>query len=276
MSLPQGIVLWCGSAPNQRALACKISKELPLSGIVIEKKAVFKKQYRIKTLLRNLTDRIRFRELYNSWSEMMNKYNKEYPEWPATEILVTENINSPEVIRFTQKTNHSLVMVSGTSLIKEGQFKINNCQGIINLHTGISPYIKGGPNCTNWCLATGQFHLIGNTVMWLDSGIDSGNIIATERTILSGEEDLLSLHIKVMESAHELYLKSAKAIMKDPASIPGISQKEIADGITYFSKMWNAAFKKSALANLTEMSSAIKSGEVAKKAQNIRLIQLPR
>jgi methionyl-tRNA formyltransferase len=41
--------------------------------------------------------------------------------------------------------------------------------------------------------------MIGSTVMLLDDGIDSGNIIASARTPLNGRESLLELHIKVID-----------------------------------------------------------------------------
>jgi len=37
-----------------------------------------------------------------------------------------------------------------------------------------------------WCLAKNWLHLIGNTVMWIDPGIDSGDLLSTERTPLDG------------------------------------------------------------------------------------------
>ena len=78
---------------------------------------------------------------------------------------------------------------------------------ILNLHTGISPYIKGGPNCTNWCIATKQFEKIGNTIMWLDKGIDTGELLTTENTKFnSTDKSLLKIHMRVMNHAHDLYI----------------------------------------------------------------------
>jgi methionyl-tRNA formyltransferase len=133
-----------------------------------------------------------------------------------------------------------LVAVSGTNLVgRKIIAEAASRRGIVNLHTGISPYVKGGPNCTNWCLATRKFDLIGNTVMWLDPGIDTGNIIATERTPLTGDEDLAELHWKVMEHAHDLYRRAiAKIASGEPvASVP---QSELGTGPVYYLADWTA------------------------------------
>ena len=71
-----------------------------------------------------------------------------------------------------EKLKPELVIVSGTNLLAEHLIKtIRAYAKIINLHTGISPYVKGGPNCTNWCIYHANFSFIGNTVMYF------GNIL---------------------------------------------------------------------------------------------------
>ena len=112
-------------------------------------------------------------------------------------------------------------------------------RGVVNLHTGISPYVKGGPNCTNWCLAQGWFHLIGNSVMWLDRGIDSGNLITTERTSLTGDEDQEELHWKVMEHAHDLYVRAISAIAAGDG-VPDVPQQDLGTGPTFHNADWTA------------------------------------
>ena len=112
-----------------------------------------------------------------------------------------------------------------------------NCL-ILNLHTGVSPYIKGGPNCTNWCLAN-NYYLIGNTIMKLDKGIDSGAIIATECTALDGNETLFELHHKVMEHGFNLYVKVISCYVKDKVALKSIPQDNISNkGNLFYTKDW--------------------------------------
>ena len=107
----------------------------------------------------------------------------------------------------------------------------------MNLHTGISPYIKGGPDCTCWCLFLKEFSLIGNTVMWLDNGIDSGNIIATEQTILNGNESLVELKIKNMKHGHDLYLRAIERFY-NKIPLKNIKQSSLSPHRLFLSKHW--------------------------------------
>ncbi|MDP4867145.1 MAG: hypothetical protein NWR53_10845, partial [Crocinitomicaceae bacterium] len=108
--------------------------------------------------------------------------------------------------------------------------------------------IKGGPNCTNWCIATKQYHLVGNTIMWIDEGIDSGNILTTEFTKIDWSISLLDIHVTVMEHAHQLYVKAIKFI--EQGNISNVKQSDICDGKTYYTKEWKLKNKRDLIRNL--------------------------
>jgi methionyl-tRNA formyltransferase len=148
-----------------------------------------------------------------------------------------------------KKYTPDLTIVSGTNLV--GKKVIGASAKIVNLHTGISPYVKGGPNCTNWCLAKNWFHLIGNTVMWLDSGIDTGRIITTEQTPLDGNETLFELHRKVMRHAHDLYVRAVRQICEG-REVPSVPQSEIAAGAVFYNADWTRTAQRAALKNFRE------------------------
>ena len=86
--------------------------------------------------------------------------SKGYPIYSHVNSIIVENINSNESYEFSNKLNPDLIIVSGTRLVKEKLLSIPTTIVILDLHTGLSPYIKGGPNCTNWCIATNKFHLL--------------------------------------------------------------------------------------------------------------------
>jgi methionyl-tRNA formyltransferase len=159
---------------------------------------------------------------------------------PSFPQIGVENINDPETLRFLGELNPDAVLVSGTNLVGRAIIDwASSRRGIFNLHTGLSPYVKGGPNCTNWCLADGTFHFIGSTVMWLDTGIDSGPIVTTARPKLSGTESLAGLHWAVMEHAHGLCIQAVSAL-RSGRPVPRARQDGIAQGRTYYTVDWNA------------------------------------
>src|SRR5262249_43989205 len=144
-----------------------------------------------------------------------------------------------------------LIIVSGTSLVKEPMISVPVSLGIINLHTGLSPYVKGGPNCTNWCISNDQWSLIGNTVLWLSAGIDSGNIILSERIDVSETKRLEDIHFGVMEHAHDIYLRAIRHILFKEPPYQSVQQKSLGKGNLYLSRMWGFSQKRRLLKNLT-------------------------
>jgi len=227
----------CGGGANQRALANKLHAVNPLSAVAIIKPVYFNSKHLISQRLASVTIGLPLRR---AWSRMMKYYDLHFPAFPATAISDHENVNADSIFKLISFLKPDLVLISGTNLLRQPLIDaISQTGRVINLHTGLSPFIKGGPNCTNWCLALGEFNLIGNTVMWLDAGIDSGSIISTEQTSLSGEESIEQLHLKVMEHAHDLYSRCLVRI-RDKVPLPEVPQAELGKGRVFLTKHWTA------------------------------------
>ena len=246
------VVILTNKQGNQIALANKIAERAEVAAIVFSKNIPRRKpdfSKRAGLFLSRSAGRIIGREFVNIWAEMQKKYDVFYPNLPTENVVEVKNVNDSASVETIEKHAPDLVVVSGTNLVGKKVIEAaQNGYGIVNLHTGISPYVKGGPNCTNWCLAKNWFHLIGNTVMWLDLGIDTGNIIATEQTPLDGNETMFDLHWKVMEHAHEIYVKSIWRI-GEGKNVPSVRQKSVAEGNHFNSVDWNALQMRNALNN---------------------------
>ncbi len=251
------IVIWCGDAPNQRALAAKIAKYFPIAGIVIEQKKGSVEKNNLLQLPVKILDRLRFASIYNAWKNMQQWYSTNFPEWPAAKILKTDSINSKEAEDFSKALAPDIIIVSGTSLIKEPLLSIPASIGIINLHTGLSPYVKGGPNCTNWCIANNDWHLVGNTIMWINAGIDTGNIITTEAIDIRQTATLTDAQRLVMEQAHNLYLKALQYLSNNQPPYISISQSDFPKGKTFYTKMWTSEKRSALLSNWAKRKAAV-------------------
>ena len=257
------LVMWCGDAPNQRALANKLHKAFGLSCIILDGKVSVVKRSSKLERLKNIADKLRFFSIYKAWQNMLKQYHAQFPSWPAVPMHKLPNINSTEAFDITQAHQPDLVIVSGTSLIKEPLLSLKPRIGIINLHTGLSPYVKGGPNCTNWCIANGDWHLVGNTIMWLNAGIDTGNIITTENVDIRPAADLTQAQLLVMEHAHDLYLRAVRYLLAAQPPYQSVKQDEIAKGKLYLTRMWDQGARTNLLRNW-------------KKRKNITLQQPPK
>jgi folate-dependent phosphoribosylglycinamide formyltransferase PurN len=243
------IVLWCGAAPNQKALACKIAAEYNLAGIVIDERAGGTlKQHKWHQIPLLIVDRIRFKTIYDAWKNLMLYYNQLFLNWPDLPTIRTA-INSKEAFDFTSAIAPDLIVVSGTAMVKEPMLSCPSTLGVINLHTGLSPYVKGAPNCTNWCIANNSWHLVGNTIMWINAGIDAGNIIATETIDIRTAENLNAAHVSVMNHAHDLYLRTIKYLLTSNPPYNSVAQKSIAKGELFLTKMWTAKKRSQLLRN---------------------------
>lgn len=238
MEVNKRIVLWCGPAANHRALANKLHARFGLAGIVIDAKT--KKQGRKEKLFQKLIDALHFRKIYAAWESLQQQYNRRFPAWPDVPTLEVDTINSEAAKAFTEDLAPHLIAVSGTGLVKESLLNVAVNIGIINLHTGLSPYVKGGPNCTNWCIATNQWHLVGNTIMWINGGIDTGNIIVNEAIDVRCCKSLAGVQLNVMEHAHDLYLRAIDYLLSNTPPYNSVPQEQLGKGQLFLTKMWTA------------------------------------
>ena len=246
------VVILTGNQGNQKALCNKIARVCEVSAIVLSENIPRKKPSaprRAHTFINRVGNRTVGRPFVETWFKILGEYERQFPDYPGVPIVKVKNVNDAATVAALEKHEPDLVIVSGTNLVGKKVIEASERgKGVVNLHTGISPYVKGGPNCTNWCLAKNWFHLIGNTVMWLDAGIDTGKIIATEQTPLSGDETLFELHWKVMEHAHDLYIRSIRQIGAG-REVPAVPQSGICEGATFYTNDWNGFQMRKALKN---------------------------
>jgi methionyl-tRNA formyltransferase len=92
------------------------------------------------------------------------------------------NYHTPDVIDLMKSCEPELGIVYGTNIIKESVFKIPRL-GSINLHQGLAPYYRGGPPIF-WELYNGEPE-IGLTVHFVESKVDSGDIVLQEKVSLN-------------------------------------------------------------------------------------------
>jgi methionyl-tRNA formyltransferase len=226
--------------PNQTALVRKLAGVCEIVGVVLSSNVPRRRSRRIRSLTNRIAAHTVGRPLTHAWDSMLERYAAQHDGVPAARRVEVDNINDPLTLSTIEEMAPDLVAVSGTNIVGPELIEAaGRARGMVNLHTGISPYVKGGPNCTNWCLARGWFRLIGNTVMWIDAGVDSGNLIATEATALDGTETLEELHWKVMEHAHDLYVRSIAAIAGGDR-VAAVPQTDVGDGPTFANADWSA------------------------------------
>jgi methionyl-tRNA formyltransferase len=259
--------------PNQAALVRKLASRCEVAGVVLSANSPRRPpRHRGRLLANRIAARTVGRPFTAAWFELLARYDREHGGFPDSPRIQVDNVNDQGTLDAIADLSPDLIAVSGTNLVGERVIDAaGRTRGIVNLHTGISPHVKGGPNCTNWCLAEGWFHLIGNSVMWLDRGIDSGNLIASERTPLTGEEGLGELHWRVMEHAHDLCARAVAAIAAGEP-VPDVAQAEVGSGPTFHNADWTASAMLRARRNFARR---YRSGVAAAVRCDVPLVRLP-
>lgn len=194
---------------------------------------------RTRILFNRLLGRLVGRPLNRAWRDTLAHYRARGVGFPPVRTLRIPNVNDAGTLALLEETKPGLVLVSSTTLVGRNIIHwAEQRMGILNLHTGLSPYVNGGPNCTNWCLAQKWFHLIGNTVHWLDTGIDSGPIVTTGRPALLGSESLASLQVKVHDHGHELFARVLTTLSRG-VQVPKVPQISVGTGRTFWTVEWS-------------------------------------
>jgi len=97
--------------------------------------------------------------------------------FPQTEVVETTSVNSADVLRLILRTEPDVVVVSGTSILDAILLSSLKSIPVINIHCGITPRYRGAHGAF-WAIVNDDWDNIGVTVHFVDSGIDTGNIIA--------------------------------------------------------------------------------------------------
>ena len=122
------------------------------------------------------------------------------------ELIRHNRVNSSEEIStaIEDVIPDLLVVSSYRIIIPDNILKIARL-GAINLHMAPLPKYRGA-HPENWALINGE-DWMGYTVHYLDSGIDTGDIIAQDRVRILPEDDILSLTFKVSEAAPKMLIE---------------------------------------------------------------------
>ena len=95
------------------------------------------------------------------------------------DILETDDINSDEVRQFILTKAPQLVVVSGAPLLKPHIIAAAG-GNIINLHPGFAPQYRGRYG-SFWPIYNKEPELVGVTVHFVDTGIDTGAILMQQK-----------------------------------------------------------------------------------------------
>lgn len=147
-------------------------------------------------------------------------------------IYYVADVNDQRVIDMIGECVPDIIAVFGTSMLRE-PFLRNVKQRIINVHTGLSPYYRGG-QAAFWALYNREPEYIGVTVHYISKGIDSGDIIIQGRPDINSADNLCAIECKLAITAARLLSKAISLIERNADK----RVKQVSKGKLFLSKMF--------------------------------------
>ena len=106
-----------------------------------------------------------------------------------------------------------LVILAGFMKILSPNFISKYEDKIINLHPSLLPSFKGREGIKD-AFEYGV-KVTGVTVHYVDSGIDTGKIIAQEAVVVEDKDTLETLEEKIHEIEYRLYIEALKMVLEE-------------------------------------------------------------
>lgn len=133
-------------------------------------------------------------------------------EYSGINAQRVSDINSAEAVAAARDLNPDLIVVFGTPILRNAW--IHAFSGsLLGIHLGLSPYFRGsGTNI--WPLSQGLPEAIGFTLMQLDAGVDTGQVIHQRRA-----EFVLG------DSVHSVNCRLLQLMFKDISNLAGFPEK---------------------------------------------------
>ncbi len=179
------IALITGPGLNHRYFVNRLNREFPIECVFVE-----------EVTYPNFT--AGSQKHLEAW-EWFFRRRKEYEEntfanselWPRKnqpKIIPspTGQINSADTLKALQAQQPEIIILFGTSLIGR-EIMVRFPNRVINLHVGLSGEYRGS-SCNFWPIYDGRLDCLGATLLKINAGIDSGEILA-QKTIEIEEGD---------------------------------------------------------------------------------------
>jgi folate-dependent phosphoribosylglycinamide formyltransferase PurN len=200
-------------------LANQLAKNFNLAGIVSEPKSEFYRKVSHESWVINK------HFILNELHEKL--YFGDIEDFPACERLSVKrnDMNDKELIEWVRAKTPDIIMLFGTSLLKELWFE-NFGDRIINMHLGLSPYYKGS-GTNYWPLVNRVPEYVGATIHVTNLDIDSGDIICQIRPEIAITDNPYDIGMKTIKKGVDAFIGGVKMYLKGIKPVP---QKELFNG----------------------------------------------
>lgn len=179
----ENIVLLCSNGDSTRAVYQALKERFGDVTVIMEEdvpKSLFLKRRLKKLGFFSVFGQVLFMTavlpvLRSLSRRRIDELKKESKVAEIENVIHIDSVNSESGREELRKANPKVVVVNGTRIIGKETLQSVNAK-FINMHAGITPLYRG-VHGGYWALAENKFDLVGTTIHFVDTGIDTGNII---------------------------------------------------------------------------------------------------
>ena len=155
-------------------------------------------------------------------------------------ILQPEKSTNPKVVQTLSELNADIfIVVAFGQILKENLLALPR-HFCMNLHSSLLPKYRGAAPI-NWAIINGEAET-GVTTMKMDAGLDTGDILLTDRVPIHFEEDAQSLHDTlatkgaslVLETLRQLEARTLKPLSQNSSLSSYAPKLKKEDGLIYW------------------------------------------
>ena len=149
---------------------------------------------------------------------------KKYALEQDLRILQPTNLKAEAFLEELRSLEANLQVVVAFRMLPKAVWEMPK-YGTFNLHASLLPQYRGAAPI-NWAIMNGETET-GVSTFFIDEEIDTGEMILQEKVAITSNENVGSLHDKLMTTGANLVLKTLEAIKN--AAVKTTSQKEAGD-----------------------------------------------
>jgi folate-dependent phosphoribosylglycinamide formyltransferase PurN len=145
-------------------------------------------------------------------SELLQQYGLD--ESPIkNNVIDVPSINDPQTVGLLQEHSPHVIVVNGTRILDEAVLSATGAV-FLNTHVGITPLYRG-VHGGYWALASGHPEHFGVTIHKIDSGIDTGEIIAHGRLGPTSADNFCTYPLLQIAAAIPLLKQAVRDALKE-------------------------------------------------------------
>ena len=161
----------------------------------------------------------------NNFSEIdkhfLKRFETEKEQFKGNDFFISKTVpleykevNLKYVSKIVKEISPDLMLVFGSSIIDDELISLGKKNRFLNLHLGLSPYYRGsGTNF--WPFINNELEYVGSTILHLDQGIDTGDIIAHVRPNFEEDDDVHTIGCKVIHESVKAFEKIFEIISNE-------------------------------------------------------------